>query len=51
METDQVKDEGQKCISTVPKARLVARGFKEINTEKLPKDSPTYPNPNLPQNL
>lgn len=51
---DEVKDEGQKCISTrwvctlketsdgvVPKARLVARGFEEINTEELQKDSPT----------
>lgn len=48
------KDEGQKCISTrwvctlkktqvdiVPKARLVARGFEEINIQELPKDSPT----------
>lgn len=25
----------------VPKARLVARGFEEVNTEELPKDSPT----------
>ena len=51
---EEVKDEGQKCISTrwvctlkettqgvVPKARLVARGFEEMNTEELPKDSPT----------
>ncbi|KAG7514300.1 hypothetical protein JOB18_030248, partial [Solea senegalensis] len=51
---EEVKDEGQKCISTrwvctikdtplgiVPKARLVARGFEEINTQDLPKDSPT----------
>lgn len=49
---EEVKDEDQKSISTrwvytletpdgvVPKARLVARGFEEINTEKLPKDSP-----------
>ena len=49
-----MKDEGQKCISTrwvctlketpdsvVPKARLVARGFGEMNSEELPKDSPT----------
>lgn len=26
----------------VPKARLVARGFEETNTQDLPKDSPTY---------
>ena len=51
---EKVKDEGQKCISTrwvctlketpdgiVPKARLVARGFEERNTQDLPKDSPT----------
>lgn len=51
---EEVKDEGQKCISmrwvcplkespdgVVPKARLVARGFEEMNTMKLPKDSPT----------
>lgn len=51
---EEVKDEGQKCISTrwvctlkempdgvIPKARLVARGFEEINTQELPKDSPT----------
>jgi len=44
----EVKDEGQKCISTrwvcilketsdgvVPKARLVARGFEEMKTEEL----------------
>lgn len=50
---EEVKVEGQKCISTrvlkrlketsdgvVPKARLVARGFEEINTEELQKDSP-----------
>ena len=51
---EEVSDEGQKCISTrwvctlketpdgvAPKARLVARGFEEINREELPKDSPT----------
>ncbi len=51
---EEVKDDGQKCISTrwvctlkeatagvVPKARLVARGFEETNTQDLPKDSPT----------
>lgn len=51
---EEVKDEGQKCISmrwvcplkespdgVVPKARLVARDFEEMNTMKLPKDSPT----------
>ncbi|XP_061841706.1 uncharacterized protein [Nerophis lumbriciformis] len=51
---DEVKNMGQKCISTrwvctlkdtpdgiVPKARLVARGFEELNTKDLPKDSPT----------
>lgn len=50
----EVKDDGQKCISTrwvcsvketpdglVPKARLVTRGFEEINVSDLPKDSPT----------
>ena len=51
---NEVKNMGQKCISTrwvctlkdtadgiVPKARLVARGFEELNTKDLPKDSPT----------
>lgn len=51
---EEVKDESQKCISTrwvcilketpygvVPKARLITRGFEEMNTEELPKDSPT----------
>lgn len=51
---EEVKDEGHKCISTrsvctlkettagvVCKTRLVARGFEEINTQDLPKDSPT----------
>ncbi len=51
---EEVKDDGQKCISTrwvcsvketpdgvVPKARLVARGFEELNVSDLPKDSPT----------
>lgn len=51
---NKVKNMGQKCISTrwvctlkdtadgiVPKARLVARGFEELNTKDLPKDSPT----------
>ncbi|XP_039900576.1 uncharacterized protein LOC120741662 [Simochromis diagramma] len=51
---DEVKDLGQKCVSTrwvctlkettngvVPKARLVARGFEEVNTKELQKDSPT----------
>lgn len=50
----EVKDDGQKCISTrwvcsiketpdgiVPKARLVARGFEELNVSDIPKDSPT----------
>lgn len=54
MSFEEVKDEGQKCISmrrvctvketpdgVVPKARLVARGFEEMNTQELPKDSPT----------
>lgn len=48
------KNIGQKCISTrwicnlkdtpdgtIHKARLVARGFEEIDKENLPKDSPT----------
>lgn len=51
---EEVKDEGQKCISTrwvctlkesptgpVPKARLVARGFEELEVSELQKDSPT----------
>ncbi len=51
---EEVKDEGQKCISTrwvctyketlkgfVPKARLVARGFEELEVSELKKDSPT----------
>lgn len=51
---EEVQDEGQKCISTrwvctlketltglVPKARLVARGFEELNVLELQKDSPT----------
>ena len=51
---EEVKDTGQKCVSTrwvcslketekgiVPKARLVARGFEEFNTKQLQKDSPT----------
>lgn len=51
---EEQKDEGQICISTkwvctlkettngiVPKARLVARGFEEINTQEPPKESPT----------
>lgn len=51
---DEVKDLGQKCVSTrwvctlkettngvVPKAQLVARGFEEVNTQELQKDSPT----------
>jgi len=50
---EEVKDEGQKCVSTrwvcslkstpngiIPKARLVARGFEEYNND-LQKDSPT----------
>ena len=50
----EVEDKGQKCISTRwvctlkqtkdgirPKARLVARGFEEINNKQIPKDSPT----------
>lgn len=51
---EEVTDKGQKCISTrwvctlketsngiVPKARLVARGFEEVNIHELQKDSPT----------
>lgn len=51
---EEVEDAGQKCISTrwvcslketdkgiVPKARLVARGFEELNIQGLQKDSPT----------
>lgn len=51
---EEVKDKCQKCISTrwvctlkespdgvVPEATLVARGFEEMNTLELPKDSPT----------
>ncbi len=51
---EEVKNEGQKCISTrwvctyketlegfVPKARLVARGFEELEVSELKKDSPT----------
>ncbi|XP_071317640.1 CD166 antigen homolog A isoform X1 [Trachinotus anak] len=51
---EEVKDEGQKCISTrwvctlkdtstgqIPKARLVARGFEELEVSELQKDSPT----------
>ncbi len=51
---EEVKDEGQKCILTrwvctyketlkgfVPKARLVARGFEELEVSELKKDSPT----------
>lgn len=51
---EEVRDEGQKCISTrrmctlketpdgaVPKARLVAKGFEEMNTQELQKDSRT----------
>lgn len=48
-------DKGQKCVSTrwictlkessdggiKPKARLVARGFEETQTNTIPKDSPT----------
>ena len=50
----ECKDTGQKCISTrwicslkdtpagtIHKARLVARGFEEINRDDIPKDSPT----------
>lgn len=50
---EEVQDEGQKCISTrwvctlkeiltglVLKARLVARGFEELNVSELQKDSP-----------
>lgn len=49
-----VEDQGQKCISTrwmctlkqtkdgiKPKARLVARGFEEIDNKEVPKGSPT----------
>lgn len=51
---EEVEDKGQKCISTrwvctlketenglVPKARLVARGFEELQVSELQKDSPT----------
>lgn len=51
---EEVKDEGQECVSTrwvctlketitgpVPKARLVARGFEELQVSALQKDSPT----------
>ena len=51
---EEVKNEGQKCVSTrwvctlketltgpVPKARLVARGFEELQVSDLQKDSPT----------
>lgn len=51
---EEVNDVGQKCVSTrwvcslketpngiVPKARLVARGFEELNIHELQKDSPT----------
>lgn len=51
---EEVTDKGQKGISTrwvctlketsngiVPKARLVARGFEEVNIHELQKDSPT----------
>lgn len=50
----EMEDTGQKCVSTrwvcslkdtsegiIPKARLVARGFEEINKDDIPKDSPT----------
>lgn len=50
----EVRDEGQKCISTrwvctlketdtglEPKARLVARFFKKLDVSELQKDSPT----------
>ncbi len=51
---EEVDDAGQKCVSTrwvcslketlngiMPKARLVARGFEELNIHELQKDSPT----------
>ena len=51
---EEEKTVGQKCASTkwvctlketpdgvVPKTRLIASGFEEINTHELPKDSPT----------
>lgn len=51
---DECKNTGQKCISTrwihslkdtsvgtLHVARLVARGFEEINRDDIPKDSPT----------
>lgn len=51
---EEVENVGQKCVSTrwvcslkdtpkgiVPKARLVARGFEEVNNHELQKDSPT----------
>lgn len=50
----EVPDSGQKCVSTrwvctmkeldgdfIPKARLVARGFEELEKGNIPKDSPT----------
>jgi len=51
---EEMHDSGQKCISTrwictyketpngvIPKARLVARGFEEMDNRDIPKDSPT----------
>ncbi len=51
---EEVDDAGQKCVSTrwvcslketpngiIPKARIVARGFEELNIHELQKDSPT----------
>ena len=51
---EEVENAGQKCVSTrwvcslketpkgiVPKARLAARGFEELNMQELQKDSPT----------
>lgn len=51
---DEVDEAGQKCVSTrwvfslketpnaiVPKARLVCRGFEELNIHELQRDSPT----------
>uniref|UniRef100_M4AZE1 Integrase catalytic domain-containing protein n=1 Tax=Xiphophorus maculatus TaxID=8083 RepID=M4AZE1_XIPMA len=51
---EEIEDKGQKCVSTrwvctlketengiIPKARLVARGFEELQVSDLQKDSPT----------
>lgn len=57
---EEVDDKGQKCISTrwlctlkenmngfVPKARLVARGFEELQVTELQKDLPTWASESL----